>query len=101
MTVDPFDQLSGPADERGGSLQGRTARGLWIPDDVFFSHDRRDFLEAYRNFERGQGQPDTSPLLVGGNHESSETLPPKGIACGYQITGIPRQERITGVKSLT
>ena len=28
MTVDPFDQLSGPADQRGGSLQGWTARGL-------------------------------------------------------------------------
>ena len=30
MTVDPFDQLSGSADQCGCSLQGRTARG--IPD---------------------------------------------------------------------
>ena len=81
--------------------KGGLRQAYRIPDDVFFSHYRRDFLEAYRNFERGQGQPDTSPLLVGGNHESSETLPPKGIACGYQIAGTPRQERLTGVKSLT
>ena len=75
----------------GSGLHGdhwqRNGNRVEIPDDVFFSHYRRDFLEAYRNFERGQGQPDTSPLLVGGNHESSETLPPKGVACRYQRQG--------------
>ena len=68
--------------------KGGLRQAYRIPDDVFFSHYRRDFLEAYRNFERGQGQPDTSPLLVGGNHESSETLPPRGIACRYVHSGI-------------
>lgn len=54
-----------------------------IPSDTFYSHYRRDFLEAYRAFERGTAVPDTSPLLVSGHHEGSLGLPGKKISCSY------------------
>ncbi len=54
-----------------------------VSDDTFYSFYRKDFLEAYREFERGSGKnADLGPLKVCSRHDSTP-YPVRFVCCEY------------------